>query len=246
MSFEKLNPLNWVDDYTLKARLMPVFIPCIPFLFYMIFKLGILKELETSKLLIAFVMSVILGLSYKSRDLGKILENKKIKENGKHPTTIMLSFADSRIDTYTKKRYHQFLNNHKSELKLPQNIDEEINDNDSLEKYDSAVNWLRFRANGNQKLYPLVYKELVKYGFSRNLLGIKIYCLFLYSICLVWEILSIKNFGILNLVKQPYPEYVGFGVFLLFFIWILTHNIKNVKSNAEAYARALLSTCEEL
>lgn len=241
----KLTPISLFDDYSLKARFMPAFICTIPFLFFMGLKFGILHEFHNYKNILILYMCVLTFLSYKTRNLGKELEKKIIIKNGYFPTTYMLSFKDSTFDTYTKKRYLKKISE-KMNMNLPQSLEEENNQMDILEKYNSAIIWLKNNANNNKDSYPLVYKELIKYGFNRNLLGIKWYCILIYSLVILWEIFQIKNFSINTLVKSPWPEYAIFILFVISFIAILSHTRQNLYSNALSYGRTLIETCDNL
>ncbi|MGL5622750.1 MAG: hypothetical protein ACRCZO_15200 [Cetobacterium sp.] len=241
---EKLNPIKLFDDYSLKARFMPAFIATIPFLFFIGFKFGVLHDLSNYKVVFSLYFCTLTFLSYKTRNLGKEIEKKIIIKNNFFPTTYMLSFQDPTFDTFTKKRYLKFLNNQNEEWELPLSKEDENNDPNYLEKYNAAIIWLKNRANNNPKKYPLVYKELVKYGFNRNLLGIKNYCLLIYFLIMVWEYYQIKLFTFKDLFTSPWPEYAVFILFVISFLAILSHTKKNVISNAESYARTLIETCD--
>ncbi len=242
--FEKLTPLVLFDDYSLKARFMPAFICTIPFLIFIGFEFGILHKLESYPTLIGLYLCVLTFLAYKTRNLGKNLENKLILKNGYFPTTYMLSFGDNTFDDYTKKRYLEKLSNQLGII-FPMSKEEEANDNDSLSKYNSAVIWLKNNANNDKNRYPLVYKELIKYGFNRNLLGIKWYCILIYLLVIIWEVYQIKSFSINTLFKSPWPEYAVFILFTISFIAILSHTKNNLYSNALSYGKTLIETCDK-
>lgn len=243
--FENLTPTSLFDDYSLKARFMPAFISTIPFLLFIGFKFGVLHEFDNYLSLISLYLCVLTFFSYLTRNLGKSLENRFILKNGYFPTTYMLSFKNSVFDSYTKNRYLKKLSE-KLDIQFPQTIEEENEDINALEKYNSAIIWLKNNANNNKEKYPLVYKELVKYGFNRNLLGIKPYCILIYLLVIVREFYCIKNFSIYSLCTAPWPEYAVIILFILSFIAILLHNKKSLYSNAMSYGKALIETCDNL
>lgn len=243
--FDKLNPLNLFDDYSLKARFMPAFIATIPFILFIGLKFGVLHKFQNYKTLISLYFCTLTFLSYKTRNLGKDIEKKVIIKNNYFPTTYMLSFNNNTFDNFTKKRYLSFLNEQEKEWNLPLSKEEEERDPNSLGKYSAAIIWLKNRANNNKEKYPLVYKELIKYGFNRNLLGIKNYCLFIYFSIAVWEAYQIETFTFKKLFSSPWPEYSIFILFALSFFAILSHTKNNVMSNAESYARVLIETCDK-
>ncbi len=235
------------DDYSIKARFMPAFVCMLPFLIFICFEFDITNDLEKSKYwLFPIYVTIIWSLSYISRDLGKKIENKHIMKNNYFPTTYMLSFECPTFDSYTLKRYHHILNKKIPNLNLPLSLEEEKNDPNSLEKYNSAINWLRNNANSNRAKYPLVYKELVKYGFCRNLLGIKLLSIIIYLLVLIREYCIIDSFSIILLLKSPWPIYANFILFFISIILILFYNKNNLKSNALAYGKALIETCDRL
>lgn len=235
------------DEYSIKARFFPAFICMLPFLIFICFEFKITEDLQKSKyFLIPIYMIIVWFLSYISRDLGKKIENKHVIKNNYFPTTYMLSFKESAFDPYTLKRYHQILNKKIPDLNLPLSLKEEEKDPNSLEKYTSAINWLRNNANGDQAKYPLVYKELIKYGFCRNLLGIKCYSILIYFLVLIREFFTINSFSITQLFKSPWPTYANFILFFISIILILFYNKNNLKSNTLAYGKALIETCEKL
>ncbi len=242
--FEKLAPLSLFDKYSLKANFMPAFLCTIPFIFFMCFKFDILHEFENYKSILILYLCVLTFFSYKTRNLGKDLEKKIILKNGYFPTTYMLSFKDSTSDIYTKKRYLKKISE-KLDIKLSLSLEEENNQIDILEKYNSIIIWLKNNANSNKEDYPLVYKELIKYGFNRNLLGKK-YCILIYLLVIIWEIFQIKKFSIISLFKSPWPDYAIFILFIISFIGILSHTHKNLHSNAISCGKALIETRDNI
>lgn len=237
---------KYFDDFTLKARVMPACITIIPLILFGLFKRVVNQEMFKGEIYLTVIIITLTLLSYIARNAGKHYESKMIKRLGALPTTILLMFSDSRVDKYTKIRYHRALKNELINLDIPMSLDEEKKC-DAKEVYSSSINWLRNYANANKEKYPLVYQELIKYNFWRNLYGLKFIGIAMYILVAIREVIIAENFNIEDIFIQPYPEYISFIIMIIsiaIMIFVVTE--KNVEERAFEYGKALLEVCEHL
>ncbi len=233
------------DDFTFHARVIPILVMLLPVIAFGVCK-GIVNEniLEIS---LYFLISIIfLGFTARiAREHGKQYEEKMYSELNGMPTTIILRYSDNRIDSITKRRYHEKLNQLVKGIALP--VEEKDETISSDEQYKSAINWLRNYANSNRKTEPRVYQELKDYNFWRNLYGSRFIAIVLYLLIAIREFFLIDTFDIKTMILQPYPRYISFLIMLLsivvFFCWVTK---KTVKRKAFDYAKTLVEVCERL
>lgn len=239
------NFCNYFDDYTLKARIGPVFVVLLPFVFFVSFEFKILNHKEYILFFIGGILALFFLLGKIGRDLGVNKQEALYKKLGGKPTDLILSFEDNYLSLFTKKRYHEYLNEKIENINLPLSLEEEKADSSSMEKYRSAIDWLRSETRDKKK-YPLVYGSLITYGFVRNLYGIKNIMIILYTIVLGIQIFTIEEFKASHVIINWYPQYVCFTVFISFiviFIFLVTE--KTLKRAAYSYAERILETCEK-
>ena len=234
---------------------MPGFAVLMPFLIFIYLKYNFfnLKGLGLAGILIVSLIAVLARIS---RNLGKKKEDKLFLELGAPLTTILLRYSDDEIDSVTKDRYHLILNNNIPNLSLPLTLNDELVDiKKSDDKYASATRWLRNKTRDG-KLYPLIFKDNVNYGFVRNLLGLKSPALVFYILLFILEfmktfniknkasLISIFNNGLIWILSN-----ITISLFLILFtiiILVLFVNKSMLISSAKAYARSLLEACENI
>lgn len=246
---------KYFDRYTILARIMPGFAVLVPFIIFIYLKYNFF-DIKGMGLAAILITSLIAVLAKISRDLGKKKEDKLFKELGAPFTTILLRYSDTEIDSITKDRYHLILNNNIPNLNLPLNLNDELLDiKKSDDKYSSATRWLRNKTR-DKKIYPLVFKDNVNYGFVRNLLGLKFPAIVFYMLLFIFEFMktfSIENttsfisvfdkgfFWILSNMNISLFLILSTGIILILFV-----NKNMLISSAKAYARSLLEACENI
>ena len=245
---------QFFDTYSLRARVMPAF-----FLSFSAI-VTVLAWNESAQSSGGLVVSLLLTcgvLSFVASQLstfGNSYQKRLFSKLGAAPTTIMLRFEDDQLDRLTKARYQNFL----AEIVngyTPMTPEREKSDRKSADQvYNSAVNYLREHTRDTKK-YPLVFKENVAYGFSRNLRAIKGYGIFISLLVLVLNLLLIWNsyvkpdseFDLNFLFAIPAIHLGAVGVSVcMVFVWIFSVRSSWVTVRAFAYARALLATCESI
>ncbi len=234
------------DEYELKARLRPALIIFFPAVFACYFWFPELRKLSSAIISLLTTVGVLTLMAKLSRNFGKAKENLLYEKWGGKPTTSFLRYNNTFLDPATKSRYRLFLEKSVDGLILP-NDKEELEDRKNADDlYESAIRWLREKTR-DKKQYPLVFKDNISYGFSRNLwamkpIGIAVsIATFLINIAIAYY--KTGN-DILNL---PYETWIIATISLVMtFIWIFLINSNWVRNEAEAYARSLLATCEKL
>lgn len=239
--------LDIFSPYELKARIFPALLTIVPFGLSILIWYPELISLESS-FLTGFVLIIILFFLAKiARELGKKQQKFLLKEWDGFPSTTVLKHSDQTLDDSTKKRYHQYINNNVDGVQLPTSEEELQKKSDHYDnEYNSAVKWLLEKTRDNKK-YHLLYQDNINYGFSRNMLGIKPLGILFSLLSLGINVLGIFQKYQFTFVEIPLKVYISFliGIFFLF-LWTTFVNKKWVKSTAEAYARTLLSSCEEI
>jgi hypothetical protein len=243
---------KFIDIYDYKTRLYPVFLATIFPLFTMwtIFPNPTMSfGIFTGATAFASIKALsFLGcfklMSSLIREKGKRIEVKLFNKWGGKPTTLMLMFTTTSLDSVTVARYRKTLEN-----KIPNfnfiSKDQEIKEqNHAIAACESAVRWLR-EATRDSKKYPFVFIENVNYGFRRNLLGIKpialLFCFiaFLFSSLQAWRITE----GHLSLTPNNLVIAITISIIGLLF-WSFAINANFVKTAAFTYAKSLIESCD--
>jgi hypothetical protein len=234
------------DEYELRARVLPALLIIFPTVFSSFAWFPELRSLGGAILNIVVTLGILTLMARLSRNAGKRKEQQLFdKWNGK-PTTTILRHNNSTLDSFTKKRYHEYLGKCVKGIVIPTPEEENANRDQADIVYESVTRWLREKTRDKSK-FPLVFQENVHYGFCRNLWAMKRWGLSLSLIALILNIAGI-------LIKYPgkllsvTPEIgISFVVALIMVIvWIFSVNSELVRFAAEAYGRALLASCEEI
>jgi hypothetical protein len=186
--------------------------------------------------------------------LGRRKEPGLYHEWGGSPTTLFLRHRDQNLDQYTKLRYHQWINKNVPGLKMPTPEEEQVSPQDADQRYESAARFLRDKTR-NEKSYPLVTKENINYGFSRNIWAVKSFgitlsllTLLANSVFLYLKSIEVSNSELKHILEQI--SFLGLSIvwlisLLVVLAWIFWVRKAWVKTQGYAYARALLESCEK-
>jgi NADH:ubiquinone oxidoreductase subunit K len=226
------------DTYGRQARLQPALFVFFPIIFMTATWAPTLYNLATALVGLAISFGIVTFLANWARAKGREVEGRLYQSWGGKPTTIWLRHNDSHLDEITKNRYHTFLSVHIRNWTAPSVDDEIQNPTIANARYDSAVKWL-LEYTRDKKRFPLVFTELVAYGFRRNLYGMKTAGVTVTVTCLLADI------GFVAFFPQKTTFFAVLSVCLLFLAaWLVVIRPKWVKDAADGYARALLSSCE--
>jgi hypothetical protein len=184
-------------------------------------------------------------LSQLARDAGKKGEKALFERWGGMPSVAILRHRDSRLDTITKARYHKNLTKLVQGVKAPTAAEEEANPSSSDQTYTAWSTYLRV-ATRDTKKYPLVFKELVNYGYRRNLWGLRrmgtITSACASGIGGLWLYLQYTRTGSIS------QELLGACMVSLLFLslWAFRFSSDWVRIPADAYAERLVEAIDTI
>src|ERR1700730_8632814 len=188
-----------------------------------------------------------LGLGAESRQghkAGKDIEPRLYAEMGGKPSVTMMFRSDNTIDQASKDRYRTFLAG-KINKTEPTALDEQQNVAVATDFYELAGTWLRENTR-DTKRFPILFNELITYGFRRNLLGVKWPALavnvavLLICASMLWYRWPIDASE--NMTARIVVVLVVAAVHALYFL--LAVGSDSVKTAARTYARQLILSCE--
>jgi len=225
--------LSCFDGYTIKARMLPVFIAILPIILIIINFYNIVFSLNNTINIGIVILIVILLyiLSFEVRMGGKNTEKKLKKEWGAFPTTILLRY---KTNFSNAKKYHELFKE-KLNIDLPNKDEENNNIQEADYKYNAAIDLLRERTRDNK----ILLDANINYGFIRNLLGVKFLSLFMSSsTSFLFTYFLYEHF--INHETIQKDIWLIFITILLNIFWIFFVSKKRVKQYADIYAEQLL------
>lgn len=222
------------DPYERKARLYPALICLFPIMASI--SLSYPKVYTTLSGLVALAVSVgmLQLISHLARDRGKGLEQKLFETWGGMPSVAILRYRDTTIPKPAKIKYHTALAN-KSKIAAPAEADEIENPIKADDIYTSWSDFLRGKTRDTKK-YSLVFKENINYGFRRNLLGIKWFCILSAIASLV--IVLAPSISSQTLSEQQIAAAVFLIMYILVFFFVVSADW--VRMVAIAYSKNLI------
>lgn len=235
------------DKYALKARIYPVIILLLPILI-----LGVSFSLESQS--IRYILSSILLLgaltylmSQLGRDKGKAKESQLWNKWGGPPTSQLLRLKDTRIDEFTKQRYHLKLREKCPTDQIPNLKLEEKNPKRADAIYRAWTKYLISQTRDIKK-FDILFKDNISYGFRRNLWGLKNFALIIAILSILcnyiyWSVFT-NNFALFSFQKEFYYSSFFLVIIPLFWLFIVTNEW--VKTPAFSYAERLLESVELL
>lgn len=232
------------DHYTFRARLTPAFLCGLPAALAVMAWFS--AEFWSWGAFWAFVVAsgFTALLSEIGRDKGKTKEKDLWKSWGGAPTTRHLRHSGP-LDSSTRARYHRRLEELIPNLTLPTPDQEHSDRKEADRTYQTCTNWLKEHTR-DQKKYPLVYKELVSYGFRRNLWGLKPIGLTVTAVALLTIAVRIAQplYQSQNIPALALPS--GGITILLLVLWIFWIRPDWIRIPADGYAQRLLASLETL
>ena len=236
--------LRFIDAYTVRARLFPAILGAAPALAALTLLIS-WKNFELSNLIATLALLVLVyALSDWARKAGKDIEPRLYQEMGGKPSVMMMFRSDQEIDPASKDRYRAFL---ATKINRPEpSTAVEQNDPETAKSfYELTGTWLRENTRDAKK-FPILFNELVTYGFRRSLLGVK------------WPALALNLVVVLicaGLLWHRWPANVDDGsaariavvlivaaAHALYFLFVV--GPESVKTASRTYARQLILSCE--
>jgi len=242
--------LMFLDPYDRPARLYPSLLVFVPLAVLLVCLYGEENILASSILSILAFCGVAYAFSRFARNAGKRLQEKLLIKWGGSPTVQLLRHKNRTIDVHTKEKYHSILSARLGK-QMPTVEDENNNLASADELYRAAEKWLTTQTR-DTKVFPLVFKENVAFGFQRNALGLRWIGIGVSITCMTWVFIHEKVFTF----TKPYfvPEHflslppvalVSITVtFVMIGLWILFINESALRRTGFAYAERLLESCD--
>ena len=233
------------DRYARNARLYPSLLVIAP---------TVIAIVAVAKLELSWLKTMWIGLgavggtywlSQLARDPGKVLETGLWRSWGGMPSVAILRHGDARIDGITKTRYHTRLVELVPNTSSPDPSIEENSPDQADICYAAWSTHLRNRTR-DQKRFPLVFDELVSYGYRRNLLGLRPYGLASNILgCLICGVFvgasTYKEHGVQDTLWLA----LGAEILLLMF-WLIRVSPVWVRLTADSYAARLVEAVDDL
>lgn len=204
------------------------------------------------------LVSVLVGcgaayaLGRVARDAGKRLQADLFAKWGGAPTTQVLRHSDSVIDAHTKARYHKVLSQGIGKA-LPAPEAEAADPKAADDFYRAGTTWLLGQTR-DTKVFPLVFKENIAFGFQRNALGLRRGGIVVSVLCFLAVLASaahrtrfVVEPSLDALTRASAPQLVALAVSLVFFVvWVFGLNEAALRRTAFAYALRLFESCDRL
>lgn len=238
-----------LDPYSTKARLAPGLILLLPVIFFLICTLGPKSPLLAALSSILITCGGPYAISSFVRTYGQRAQEKLYIIWGGRPTTLILRHSDRRLPNGTKKLYHEQIVA-KFNLPVPSTEEEARNVAAADDIYLDATDRL-IKATRDTKRYPLVFKELIAYGFNRNCYGVRWIGAAVSFLTLLLNLVHASaipwnNWS--NIYEKLVNIQVESGLSLaisitMLLIWLFHFTGKTVKQSGFAYAERL---CEAL
>jgi hypothetical protein len=240
------NFLKFFDAYSLRARTFAGVAAAIP-LYGAAAILVNWGELSTKSLVAGLVtIALIYALSDFVRDQGARVEPDIYRRMGGKPSIVMMRRGDSTFDEKTKDDYRAFLAG-KVGQPAPTAAEEAADLKAADDFYERCGIWLR-NSTRDTKKFPILFNELVAYGYRRNLFGTKLIAwgldVVVTAVCIALLIQPAARELIDAGVKQVY--WVQIVVILHFLYLALAITRGAVERAARKYGRELILSCEAL
>lgn len=235
---------KWFDKYSFQARLRPALLSLFPVFITIAVSFPALYELAKSLLSLTIACGVTVAFAHLARKRGREIQNRLIREWGGLPSTLWLRHADEHLETETKKRYHNFLQNNVLNWKAPTPEEELADPAKADSRYGSAARWLLEYTRDAQK-FPLIFTENISYGFRRNTLGLKPIGFLISLISTAYPAWRLYGMNLeLIFANHSAQLTVGLSSLVMLLGWCCVVTKSWVRDAADAYAKALLAACD--
>lgn len=163
--------MDFLDTYSLKARLFPAILTVAPAVILCLLCAswvdpGLPEAVATMAVIVLFFAAANLA-----RRFGRAKELRMFAETGGRPRNLELTYADATFPAPQKSRYRDFLAGQLG-LQAPTQDEEQLNPEAAQSFYDQAYDWLRENTRDTET-FKLLFNENISYGYYRNLLGLK-------------------------------------------------------------------------
>ena len=233
------------NRYSIMAQQRPALLMLFPALVGAVVMLPSLQSWWATLLAVTGTCGVSMALAEFAQGKGKALEPSLIASWSGLPSVAMLRHRDERLDPHTKRRYKDFLQGAVPGLVFLDAASESADPVRADEAYQSATRWLLAQTRDKQA-YSLLFEWNIRYGFRRNMLGLRRFGIFVAALGLVATVAD----NILITVRAGQVNgtlIIGAAVALVgLWFWITVVKPGWVEIAANAYARELLAACDRL
>lgn len=236
---------KFFDAYSIRARLFPAIIAVAPALAGLFLLISWEKIALSNVTATVGMLVIVFALSDLARSLGVRKEPRIFALMGGKPTLTMLRVSGGGpFDAFTKDRYRNFM---ASKIGRPAPDETQAPSAEVDGFYETCGIWLRDQTRDAKK-FPLVFGELVTYGFRRNLFGLRWPALgvnvavLAITATLLWYRDAIDFSD--NLIGRIVVVFVVALFHALYFALVVTQS--GVEQASRAYAREIFLACETL
>jgi hypothetical protein len=237
---------KFLDAYTLRARLFPAVLAVAPALAALALLISWEKIALSNMIATGALLVLLFALADFARKQGLRIEPRLYDEMAGKPSITMFRRNDQSIDEGAKDQYRHFLAG-KINRPAPTAGEEAAQQTEADSFYDQAGIWLRANTRDAKK-FPILWSELVSYGFRRNLLGLKWPALTINVIIVLlcglvlWRRHSIDMND--DLVMRTVVVLIVAAIHAVYIALVVTR--ESVKEAARRYARELILCCQYL
>ncbi|AXS81887.1 cellulose-binding protein [Marinobacter sp. Arc7-DN-1] len=238
---------KYFDHYVISARIKPSFFVVLPIALTTLAWWPEVQEFGGAIMAFLLAFGVIGFLSNWVSNRGNRMQTRLFSKWGGAPTTLLLRHSDSKLDDYSKQRYHQNLEGRINGLSLPTRQEELADPRCADARYESATNFLRENTRDKKK-YPMIYTDNVAYGYARNLLALRDLGLVSAVVAVTVNTTFLVGGAEVLTTQRLFHNWAGLGalsvsaIFLFIFLFIV--NERHVYWRAIRYAKSLLAACE--
>ena len=228
--------------YSFRARVLPVCLTLAPVVLLLAAVVAEGLKLPIGGAAALVFAPISFFLSQVGADFGKRLEKGLWTNWGGPPTTRFLRHGNHELNEVTRGRVHAKLR--QLGLHIPTREEQEQDQCAADTDYESCTQDL-IRRTRDTRRFPLVFKGLTEYGFRRNLLGLKVFGVFLtvagvagstWSTYMTWT--ATNELPAVSLVAGL----ISAGLLLAWLVWVTE---RTVKLSADRYARFILEAALE-
>jgi hypothetical protein len=179
-----------------------------------------------------------------ARDWGKRKEPQLFSAWDGKPTTAKLRHRNPSVNPHTLGRYHETASRLMGKP-LPTIAEEHADPGSADLIYESVGDCLREKTR-DKKAFPLIFKELMSYGFRRNLWGMKPLGVVLACVCVAVQLAILTREIVIQHQVAPTPLLMTLANVVLLMGWLFIVSPSWVRVPADAYAERLLAASAEI
>ena len=229
---------KYLDPYERCARMYPGLICLFPIIIGTYSSFPAAYKTLSGFVTLAAAVGLLHFLSNVARGMGKRLEPQLFSDWGGVPSVALFRYSDDHIPRPMKERYHRIMSE-RTGIQAPSHEQEGSDPRAADQVYRSWSDYLRSQTRDTQR-YSMIFKENINYGFRRNLLGLKAYCLVAGTIAIAMIAFPVY------MSKSWTGDQVAFLFVLTIYTVLIGLIVKKswVRFTAYAYAHHLLESID--